>query len=336
MNPFSIGHLSGVNQRVRIAQLNIVVSLFVLGLKFLGYYVSGSTAIFSDALETLINVLTAVTALVVIRLVAMPADENHPYGHGKLEFFSSAFEGGLVFFAAIAIMIESVRAFKSQQEINEIPFGMFFILIASLVNFFMALALKKVGQAQKSETLLASSVHLMSDVYTTVGVLVGLLMVKLTGLMWVDPLISFFVAIHLIIESYRIVRRSVSGLTDEMDVKSLKDLSAAIQKNIKPGIINIHNLRAIRSGQFHHIDAHLIVPEFWDVAKAHRVTHDFEKNVVAMYPFDGEFAFHLDPCGRKYCGSCDVATCPVREAEFIRKFSFESTEMIKSVAEVSK
>lgn len=325
----------GINQRIRVAQLNIIVSLIVLALKFLGYYVSGSTAIFSDALETLINVLTAVTALVVVRLVAMPADENHPYGHGKLEFFSAAFEGGLVFFAAVAIIIESVQAFNSSQVIVKIPSGMLFIFIASLINFFMSLALKKIGKRERSETLLASSIHLMSDVYTTAGVLLGLMLVKVTGLMWVDSIVSALVALHLIAESYRIVRRSVSGLTDEMDADSLKDLSVAIQKNIKPGIINIHNLRAIRSGHFHHIDAHLIIPEFWDVGKAHRMTHDFEQNVVEQYHYDGEFAFHLDPCGRKYCSSCDVNDCPVRQSPFVKKFSFESVDMIKSVGQAT-
>lgn len=318
-------------QKIRVAQLNILVSLVVLTLKFLGYYVSGSTAIFSDAVETLINVLTAVTALVVIRLVAMPADESHPYGHGKLEFFSSAFEGGLVFFAAVAIIIESVQAFKSNQQVVEIPSGMLFIFIASLINLLMSLSLRKVGKRERSETLMASSVHLMSDVYTTTGVLIGLLLVKVTNLMWVDSVISGLVALHLIVESYRIVRRSVSGLTDEMDADSLKELSAAIQKNIKPGIINIHNLRAIRSGNFHHIDAHLIIPEFWDVARAHKETHDFEKKVVDLYPYDGEFAFHLDPCGRKYCSSCEVTDCPVRKNSFVKRYSFESVDMIKSV-----
>jgi divalent metal cation (Fe/Co/Zn/Cd) transporter len=137
------------------------------------------------------------------------------------------------------------------------------------------------------------------------------------------------------VESFKIVRRSVSGLTDEMDEKSLKELSEAIQKNVRPGIINIHLLRAIRSGNFHHIDAHLIVPEFWDVAKAHKVTHDFEKKVVSQYPYDGEFAFHLDPCGRKYCTACDVPDCPVRQSPFVKRYSFESDDMIKSVTELN-
>lgn len=324
---------NATQDKIRIAQINIAVSFVVLALKFAGYYVSGSTAIFGDAVETLINVLTAFTALGVLHFVAMPADENHPYGHGKLEFFSAAFEGGLVFFAGVSILIESIQAFKSNQHVVEIELGMIFIFIASLVNLFMSLALRRVGEKRKSVTLVASATHLMSDVYTTAGVLVGLLLVKATNLMWIDSVVSAFVALHLLVESYKIVRRSVSGLTDEMDYASLKELAVAIQKNIKPGIINIHNLRSIRAGNFHHIDAHLIVPEFWDVSKAHKVTHDFEKKVVNDYPYDGEFAFHLDPCGRKYCRACDVSDCPVRQSPFQQRFNFDSDHMIKSVTE---
>lgn len=322
-----------IHEKIRIAQLNIAASFVVLALKFAGYYVSGSTAIFGDAVETLINVLTAFTALAVIRFVAMPADENHPYGHGKLEFFSAAFEGGLVFFAAVSILIESVQAFRSKQVIVAIEMGMVFIFIASLVNLFMSLALRRVGEKRKSVTLIASAVHLMSDVYTTAGVLIGLLLVKFTNLMWIDSIVSGLVAVHLLIESYRIVRKSISGLTDEMDLESLNELAVAIQKNINPGIINIHNLRAIRSGNFHHIDAHLIVPEFWDVAKVHKATHDFEKRVVADYPYDGEFAFHIDPCARKFCAACDVGDCPVRQLPFVERFGFDGGHMIKSVTE---
>lgn len=138
----------------------------------------------------------------------------------------------------------------------------------------------------------------------------------LTGLQWIDGLATMIISIYLGFEGYRIVRRSISGLTDEMDDESLEALSDSIRKNRRPGIIDIHNLRAIRSGSFHHIDAHLVIPEFWDVARAHEISHEFEKRVVGDYPYDGEFAFHMDPCKRKYCEFCDVKECPVRRKEF--------------------
>ncbi|MCK6596952.1 MAG: cation diffusion facilitator family transporter, partial [Bdellovibrionaceae bacterium] len=287
--------------KLRAAKYSLVVSFIVICLKFFGYRVSGSTAIFSDALETLVNIITAATALWVINLVAKPKDQNHPYGHGKVEFFSAAFEGGLILFAAISIMIESYRSYSEGNKMTDLNLGILFVVLASLVNLAISLHLKKIGSKEKSETLLASSAHIMSDVVTTGGVVVGLFLVKLTGIFWLDPLLSFLIAFHLIFEGIKIVRRSISGLTDELDDETLNELSKSIQKNLQPGIINIHNLRTIRAGSFHHIDAHLIVPEFWNVAQSHKITHDFESNVVRDYPFDGEFAFHLDPCKKSYC-----------------------------------
>src|SRR5688572_29668843 len=124
------------------------------------------------------------------------------------------------------------------------------------------------------------------------------------------------VGLLLLYEGYKIVSRSVKGLIDAVDEGSLDTLSKLIKENRRPGVIEIHHLRILRSGSFHHIDAHLVVPEFWDVAKAHQVTHDFEDKVVNQYPFDGEFAFHLDPCQRSFCKKCDLSDCPIRSAPF--------------------
>lgn len=320
-----------LSRKLFVAKWNLAISFLVLGLKIGGYLVTQSSAIYSDALETLVNVLTAIVALLVVKFISKPADEDHPYGHGKVEFFSAAFEGGLIFFAGVSIFLESFRSYQAHQGIAHIPEGTIFILLASIVNLIMAMWLKRVGNNEKSETLLASSSHLMSDVYTTVGVIVGLGLVHFTGLTWLDTFISALIALHLMYESYQILRRSVSGLTDEMDQETLNLLAASIRSHLSPGIINIHNLRAIRSGSFHHIDAHVIVPEFWDVGKVHKVTHDFEKKVVNDYPYDGEFAFHLDPCGQNYCSRCDVPDCHLRKQSFKEPFSFSKDLMIKGV-----
>lgn len=320
------------NSKLNAAKYSLVISFIVLALKAIGFKLSGSNAIFSDALETLINILTAGTALWVISYVNKPADEDHPYGHGKVEFFSAAFEGGLIIFAAFTIILESLQSFRNGSPLFDLDLGILFIFIASIFNALMAIYLKKIGNKNNSETLLASSAHLMSDVYTTVGVIIGLLLVKMTGIKWIDSAISLLVAVHLIFEGYKIIRKSISGLTDELHAESLEDLSKSIQKNLVPGVINIHNLRSIRSGNFHHIDAHLIVPQFWDVALVHRVTHDFEAAVVKDYPFEGEFAFHLDPCAQNYCSKCSVEPCPIRKAPFVSRFLFDAEAMIKPVA----
>lgn len=307
-------HHSSAQDKVTIsaAWISFAVSIVVLGMKFFAYQLTGSTAVLSDATESIVNVVAALTSLFVMRAVAEPADEEHPYGHGKLEFFSAAFEGGLIAFAAIAIGFESIRVLIEGKTLNTPDVGMWVMGGAALVNLALALYLRTIGKKHQSIALQASSRHVLSDVWTTAGVLVGLGVVWVTGMMWLDPLIALVIAFHLGYEGYKIVRGSVGGLIDEADQASLSDLASAFQKNKEPWVIDIHQLRVIRSGKFHHVDTHLVVPEYWDVLKTHEKTIEFEKKVVETYPFDGEIAFHIDPCERKYCEICEMPDCPVR------------------------
>lgn len=302
--------------RIKAAWLSLFTSIIVLVIKTVAFYQTRSAAILSDALETIVNVVAAIAALFIIRAVAEPADEEHPYGHGKLEFFSAAFEGGLIFSAALMIVVESIKVLLTKQELHQLESGLVLTAVAAVFNLVLGLYLKKVGEKEKSQALKASSAHVLSDVYTTVGVFVGLGLVLITGWTWLDPLFALFVGINLAYEGYKIVRQSIGGLIDEVDLDSLKDLAASFQKNKVSGIIDIHELKVIRSGKFHHIDAHLVIPEHWDIAYAHEFSDDFESNVVRDYPFDGEIAFHLDPCRRNYCSVCDLQDCPVRKQSF--------------------
>ncbi len=315
--------------RKKAAWVSFFTSFAVLSLKVYAFQQTKSTAILSDALESIANVLTAIIAVFVIGYSSQPADEEHPYGHGKSEFFSAAFEGGLIFFAALMIFVESIKAMTGHGQITSIETGIFYISIASGINFIVGFYLRRVGSKEKSETLVASGTHLLSDVKTTAGVILGLVIVKITGWHLVDALIAFAVGIHLMYEGYLIVTGSVAGLVDATDVKSLEILSKMIDEERSVGIINIHNVRVIRSGSFHHIDAHLVVPEYWNVSKAHELTHQFEQAVVERYPYDGEFAFHLDPCKRSFCRQCDVTDCPIRSVAFEKLYSFSVTNLIQ-------
>ncbi len=304
------------HQTITSAWISLGVGILVLAIKFGGYFVTHSQAIFSDALESIVNVVTAVIALLVMKAVAEPADEEHPYGHGKLEYFSAAFEGGLIAFAALAIAYEAVLALIKDHEVHEVQSGVVFIGVASLLNLLLSMHLRTVGKKYNSEALLASSSHVLSDVWTTLGVAVGLIFVKITGWQWLDPVVALVLAFQLAIHGVKIVRQSVGGLIDETDKGSLKSLCEALNHHLKPGLIDVHNLRIIRSGSFHHVDAHLVVPDFWDAQRVHQESHQFENLVVDAYHFDGEFAFHVDPCGRNFCKRCSLVDCPIRERKF--------------------
>ncbi len=315
--------------KIRAALITIIASFVVLTLKTWAYYLSGSTALFSDALETVINVITAFVGLFVVRYVSQPKDADHPYGHGKAEYFSSAFEGGLILFAALTIAYESISTFLNPSALRDVDQGLFFTFLATVVNLTVGLYLKKVGKEKKSIALQASGEHVMSDVVTTVGVFAGLIIVRWTGWLWMDAAIAFAISVHLFFVSWKILRTSISGLTDEIDNESLHSFAEALERHRLAGVIDVHQVRSIRSGSFHHIDAHIVIPEFWDIASAHIFLDQFEDHVVETYPYDAEIAFHLDPCQKKFCSRCALEKCPVRAKPFKSLKKFEMNDLVK-------
>ena len=310
----SMSEDSGV--RVRAGAISLVVSILLLAAKYQAYRLTGSTAILSDALESIVNVVAAVFALGGIIFAGRPADRNHPYGHGKIEFFSAAFEGGLIAFAAVVILYEVVLSLVVRLQVRELDTGLLIISGAGLANLALGLFLVRTGRKHQSLTLLADGQHVLSDFWTTVGIVVGLLLVRVTGIWWLDPLVAAVVAVNLMWTGFRLVRHAAGGLLDEEDTLLLNRLLGVLGGHVGQGIIRVHHLRAIRAGRFHHVDAHLVVPEFWSVDRAHEVAEDLAERVIRTLGVDGELIFHTDPCHRAYCPMCDLADCPVRREPF--------------------
>lgn len=305
---------SGV--RIRAGAVSLVVSILLLAAKYQAYRLTGSTAILSDALESIVNVVAAVFALGGIIFAGRPADRNHPYGHGKIEFFSAAFEGGLIAFAAVLILYEVVLGLVVRLQLRELDTGLLIVSGAGLVNLALGLFLIQTGRKHQSLTLVADGQHVLSDFWTTVGIVVGLLLVRVTGLWWLDPLVAAVVAVNLMWTGFRLVRHAAGGLLDEEDTLLLNRLLGVLGGHVGQGIIRVHHLRAIRAGRFHHVDAHLVVPEFWSVDRAHEVAEDLAERVIRKLGVDGELIFHTDPCHRAYCPMCDLDDCPVRREPF--------------------
>ena len=311
------GSLSGDSGvRVRAGLISLVVSVVLLAAKYEAYRLTGSTAILSDALESIVNVVAAIFALGGILFAGRPADRNHPYGHGKIEFFSAAFEGGLIAFAAVVILYEVVLSLVVRLQVRELDTGLLIISGAGLANLALGLFLVRTGRKHQSLTLVADGQHVLSDFWTTVGIVVGLLLVRVTGIWWLDPLVAAVVAVNLMWTGFRLVRHAAGGLLDEEDTLLLNRLLGVLGGHVGQGIIRVHHLRAIRAGRFHHVDAHLVVPEFWSVDRAHEVAEDLAERVIRTLGVDGELIFHTDPCHRAYCPMCDLADCPVRREPF--------------------
>jgi cation diffusion facilitator family transporter len=260
--------------RLRAALLSLVVATLMLAAKYQAYRMTGSTAVLSDALESIVNVLAAVFALGGLLFAGRPADRNHPYGHGKIEFFSAAFEGGLIAFASILIVYEAVRSLVAGPDVRQIGLGLLIVLGSALVNLALGLYLVRTGRRYVSLTLIADGQHVLADVWTSAGIIVGLGLVRLTGRAWLDPVVALLVALWLMATGFRLVRHAAGGLLDEEDPLLLKRVLDALQKYVGGGVIRVHHLRAIRSGRFQHVEAHLVVPEFWSVERAHDLSED--------------------------------------------------------------
>jgi cation diffusion facilitator family transporter len=302
--------------RLRAGLLSLVVSIVLLGAKYQAYRLTLSTAILSDALESIVNVVAAVFALGGLIFAGRPADRNHPYGHGKIEFFSAAFEGGLIAFAAVVIIYQVVLSLLRGVEVRGLDVGVAIILATALVNLALGLYLVRTGRKYASLTLTADGKHVLSDCYTSAGIVVGLLLVRFTGILWLDPVVAGVVAVNLMWTGFRLVRHAAGGLLDEEDPALLSRLLNVLATHVGQGIIRIHHLRAIRAGRFHHVDAHLVVPEFWSVERAHEVAEDLAARVMRDLGIEGELDFHTDPCHRIYCAMCDLDDCPIRGEPF--------------------
>jgi len=302
--------------RVRAGILSLGLSIVLLAAKYQAYRMTGSTAILSDALETIVNVVAALFALGGLVFAGRPADRNHPYGHGKIEFFSAAFEGGLIAFAAVVIVYEVGQSLLAGPEVRRLGVGVLIVAAAGLVNLGLGLYLLRTGRHYQSLTLIADGKHVLSDFWTSVGIVLGLGLVQLTGIAWLDPMVALVVALSLMWTGFRLVRHAAGGLLDEEDPALLSRVLNALQGYVGHGVIRVHHLRAIRSGRFHHVEAHLVVPEFWSVEQAHDVAEDVAARVIRDLGVEGEMVFHTDPCHRIYCAVCDLEDCPIRREPF--------------------
>ena len=317
-----------------VGLVSLVVAIVLLAIKFWAYAATGSQAVFSDALESIVNVIAAAAAFGVLTYADRPADRDHPFGHGKAEFLSAAFEGGLIVFAAIVILWQAGVKLAYGAEVQRIDLGLLLTVAAGLGNGGLGWWLVRYGRTHHSTAIEADGHHLLSDFWTSVGVTGGLLAVKITGLVWLDPLVAALMATWLLVTGFRLVRRAAGGLLDEEDPRLLQRLVDVLAPRVRDGVIRVHHLRAIRSGRFHNISAHLVVPEFWSVERAHDKAHELAAQVLRELGIEGDIEFHIEPCERAYCSSCDLESCTVRQQPFVGLSPLTLDEAVRTDQEV--
>lgn len=319
------------NLRLTASMIALFLGLVILGMKFYAYGITHSTAILSDALESVVNVIAAAFALYAIHAAHTPPDEKHPYGHGKLEFVNAVFEGGLITFAAVMIAYEAIHALIDMRPAPDLNQGLWIIVFAGLLNGVLGIFLLTIGKRTDSMALRADGKHLLSDFYTSIGVILGLIMVKLTGIWWLDPSIALVIAIVLGLTGVPLVRNAISGLIDAADMELLERLRVSIESNQQEGMIRLHHVRAMRNGRRIHIDGHIVIPEFWTVEQAHDEVDSYQNRIVqGLFP-EAEVEFHLDPCRRVYCSACTMKNCAIRREPFFNRPPLTIAELTRPV-----
>jgi cation diffusion facilitator family transporter len=274
--------------------LSIAAALITLALKGVAYYITGSVGLLSDALESLINLVAAVTALFALWFAAKPVDPTHTYGHEKIEYFSSGLEGVLILVAAVGISWYAIVRFLSPQPLEEIGWGTSLATAGAIVNFAAAQVLLHVGRKTHSIVLEADGRHLMSDVWTSLGVVIALVLVHVTGWQVLDPIIALLVAAYIVGVAYDLILRSFNGL---MDHALPEDEQAKVHAAIRPLLpegVAYHAVRTRQAGARRFTDFHLLVPGAWSVKKAHDLTGQIEKAIAKALP-GIEITVHIEP-----------------------------------------
>jgi cation diffusion facilitator family transporter len=273
---------------------SIVVGIVVLALKYTAYVLTGSVALLSDAIESIVNVATAVVALLAVRWSAMPADAGHPYGHHKAEYFSAVIEGVLIVIAALAILREAYFGYLAPKSLDAPWQGLAVNGLASLVNAVWSWVLIRQGRRLQSPALMADGHHLSTDVMSSVGVLAGVALAAVTGWRMLDPALAAAVALYILWSGWRLMKDSVGGLMDEaVPPETLAHIREIISTNAD-GAIEAHDLRTRHAGRMMFIDFHLVVPSSMSVAVAHDICDRLERAIRAEFP-DALISIHVEP-----------------------------------------
>ena len=311
-----------LKSRFFAARLSLAVGVAMLLMKWTGYLMTGSASIYSDALESVVHVAATAFAWYSVQVSARPADSSHPYGHGKVEFFSAGFEDGLILLAALAIVAKAVTDIIAQPPLQQLGFGVGIVIVAGVINLALGWYLIRVGHRTHSLTIVADGKHVLTDSYTSLGVAVGLGLVMLTGNRLIDPIVALLIAGNIAVTAFRLMRESVRGLMDEQDLPFLTTVLNAFLARRKPGWIDVHRLRSWQSGEWRHVDCHVIFPWYWDIARAHEEEETMQAIMTAQLGDTVDVLVHRDPCGPGDCPFCDVLPCAERKAARIGARAF--------------
>ncbi len=314
--------MTASEKNIQIQRIVVVVAISLLMVKFAAYFLTHSVAILTDAMESIVNVVAGTLGLYSLIVSARPRDADHPYGHGKVEFISSAVEGTLIVMAAILILYESINSLIHPRELRKIDYGLILIAFTAVINYLMGAWCIRVGKSHNSYALIASGKHLQTDTYSTLGIIAGLIAIYFFKIIWLDSAVAIFFGVIILYNGYKIVRQSVAGIMDETDQELLTKMVTRLNQNRKENWIDLHNVRIIKYGPVLHLDAHITIPWYLNVHEAHNEIDALAALVRKEFGETLELYVHSDGCLDFSCPICQKEDCPVRKHPFQKKIEW--------------
>ena len=315
---------------IYIQAIVLLAGMGIMAVKALAYLITNSNVILTDAMESVINILAGTFALYSLILASKPRDRNHPYGHGKIEFISATIEGTLILLAGLTIIGKAIYNLVYPQEVTDVDIGIYLTGGAGLVNFILGGILVYHGKKNKSITMEADGRHLLSDGYSTVGMIVGLVIIYYTGLIWIDNSVAALFGLVIAFTGIKIMRRSVPGIMDEADMELLREIVDTLEEKREDNWIDIHNLRVIKYGSIYHLDCHMTLPWYFSVEQAHDEMKKVEGLIKNKYGSTAELFVHSDPCLESSCGLCTIENCEVRKNPFKKKLVWNLENVLEN------
>lgn len=314
--------ISQANENFKFQRIIAIVGIILFLVKLYAWYQTNSVAILTDALESTINVIAGLIGLYSLYLSSLPKDHNHPYGHGKVEFISASIEGALITIAGVVIIYEAIGELQNPKTIEKLDLGLILVSLTAVINYVLGFYAIKKGKKNNSLALIASGKHLQTDTYSTIGIIIGLIILYFTEISWIDSVTALIFAGFIIYTGYRIVRESISGIMDETDELLLKEVVDFLSEERRENWIDLHNLRIIKYGSTLHFDCHMTVPWYFNIEEGHKEVDALEDAVKNHFGDRIELFVHLDACKEYSCHICSKTDCPVRKHPFQEKIKW--------------
>ncbi|MFN4234072.1 MAG: cation diffusion facilitator family transporter [Bacteroidia bacterium] len=317
-------------KKIKILSVTLFISTALMLIKFAAWIITHSNAILTDALESIVNVFAGAFALYSVNYASKPKDEDHPYGHGKIEFLSVGLEGTLIAIAGVSIIIKSVYNLFYPHEIHSLNLGLYLTLFTGFINLFMGIYLQKKGKELHSVTLVADGKHIISDAYSSAGLIIGIALIWISGINWMDSAVAILFGVFILFTGYKLMRKSLAGVLDETDYLLVDEIIDVLNKNRKEEWIDIHNFRVIKYGSNLHIDCHITLPWYYSLEQSHQVVSEVETILTRESENHVEVFIHADPCLPDSCNICALKNCAQRKHDFVKQITWTKEVILKN------